>query len=121
MAWRRRLHNCDGTQSVLRAVVLLVPNLRFFLSAIPTSAGICAKAQIGYTLLMKHIIRIGDVVTFRPEWSDPGDEYIVFRAVEDEYDDGRLVVVAEIGLPFNPTQAVSKDMIATINGTQVRS
>lgn len=56
-------------------------------------------------------IRKGDVVVFKPEWQDKGDDKIVFRALEDE-DGGRVRVVAEVDLPLRPTQVVETRMIA---------
>jgi len=58
-------------------------------------------------------VKQGDVVVFRPEWQDPGDKNITFRALEDE-DGGRVLVVAEVDLPIRPTQVVSLDMIAEV-------
>ncbi len=54
----------------------------------------------------------GQRVTFKPEWSDKGDDDRLFLAMGDEYD-GRLLVVAIIGLPINPTQIVGTNMIET--------
>ena len=64
------------------------------------------------------IIKRGDIVTFKAEWRDPGDEKVVFRAIEDE-DRGRFKVVAELGLPFDPVQIVTTDWIETVNGEPV--
>ena len=63
-------------------------------------------------------IKQGDLVTFKPEWSDPGDDQVAFRAVENE-DGGRFKVVAELDLPYNPTQAVRAEWLATVNGQPV--
>ena len=63
-------------------------------------------------------IKQGDLVTFKPEWSDPGDEMVTFRAIEDE-DGGRVKIVAELGLEFNPIQVVCVDWVATVNGQHV--
>jgi hypothetical protein len=60
-------------------------------------------------------IKEGDKLTFKPEYSDPGDESITFRALENE-DGGRVKVIAELGLPINPTQIVSVAWLATVNG-----
>ena len=51
------------------------------------------------------MIKKGDIIKFKPEWQDPGDEKIEFRAVDDEYD-GRVEVVAMVDLPLKPTQIV---------------
>lgn len=56
------------------------------------------------------MIRKGDIVTLRPEWSEPGDEAIVRIAAEDE-DGGRLYVIGLIGLPFNPRELVRTFML----------
>jgi hypothetical protein len=50
-------------------------------------------------------IRKGDVVRIQPEWSDPGDETISWVAAEDQ-DGGRVRIMAQLGLPLNPTQVV---------------
>ena len=51
------------------------------------------------------MVKKGDVVKFKPQWQDKGDDKIEFRAVDDEYD-GRVEVVACIDLPLKPTQIV---------------
>lgn len=58
------------------------------------------------------MIRKGDRVTFKPEWSDPGDETILFVAIDDE-EKGRVTVQAMLGMFINPTQVVRVDMIET--------
>ena len=50
-------------------------------------------------------IKKGDIVKFKPEWQDHGDDKIDFRAVDDEYD-GRIEIVACVDLPLKPTQIV---------------
>ena len=55
-------------------------------------------------------IKKGDIVTLKPEWQDAGDAGITFRAIEDE-DGGRVRIVAECGLPLNPTSIVTVDML----------
>jgi hypothetical protein len=56
------------------------------------------------------MINKNDVVVFLPEWSDPGDDKIVFTAIEDE-DGGRVKVRAELGMVINPVQVVETRMI----------
>ena len=56
------------------------------------------------------MIKAGDVVKFKPEWADAGDETVTFIAVGDE-SKGRVTVQAQLGLPINPTQVVSVDWI----------
>ena len=51
------------------------------------------------------MIKRGDTVKFLPQWQDPGDENIVFKALDDEYD-GRVEVEAQVDLPLRPTQIV---------------
>lgn len=51
----------------------------------------------------------GQIVRFKPEWQDRGDETVVFRVVEDNGD--RLLVRAELGLEINPTHVVQRDMV----------
>ncbi|WP_254510404.1 hypothetical protein [Anatilimnocola floriformis] len=59
----------------------------------------------------KKVIKKGQQVRFKPELSDPGDDNIVFLAVDDE-SKGRVTVVALLGLVINPTQVVSVSMVA---------
>ena len=56
------------------------------------------------------MIRRGDIVKFKAEWRDAGDENVVFIAVENE-DGGRVKVEAQLGLAINPVQVVSVEMI----------
>jgi len=56
------------------------------------------------------MIRKGQIVVFKPEWQDAGDSEITFRALEDE-SGGRVLVIAELGLPIDPTQVVTVEMI----------
>jgi hypothetical protein len=65
-------------------------------------------------------IRKGDIVTFKPEFSDPGDEDIKHFAAADE-DRGHVVIESDLGLPLNPQSTVHTDMIATVNGKAVAS
>lgn len=58
-------------------------------------------------------VRKGQRVIFRPEWQDEGDAEITFIATEDS-NRGRVEVVALLGLPFNPRQIVSVDMIERV-------
>lgn len=58
------------------------------------------------------MIKKGNVVKFKPEWQDKGDEKIVFRAVDDEYD-GRVRVVACVDMNLNPEQIVPVDWLDT--------
>lgn len=58
-------------------------------------------------------IKQGDVIVFKPEWQDAGDDKITFRALEDA-EDGRVLVIAEVGLPINPTSVVSVNMVAEV-------
>lgn len=58
-------------------------------------------------------IKPGQIVTFKPEWMDPGDENIIFLAVDHEEND-RVTVQAQVDLPFNPTKVVMVNMIATV-------
>jgi hypothetical protein len=55
-------------------------------------------------------IKAGDIVVFKPEWMEKGDENIVFIAHEDE-DGGTVEVEAQVDLPFKPLQIVSVSMI----------
>ena len=55
-------------------------------------------------------IKRNQIIRFKPEWSDPGDDKIVFIAIEDE-DGGRVKVRAELGMAINPVQVVETRMI----------
>lgn len=55
------------------------------------------------------MIAVGQTVKFKPEWQDKGDEGITF--VVREVNGDRLIVEALLGLPINPTQVVSADML----------
>ena len=55
-------------------------------------------------------IKCNQIICFRPEWSDPGDDEIVFTAIEDE-DGGRVKVRAELGMAINPIQVVETRMV----------
>ena len=57
------------------------------------------------------MIKAGDSVKFKPEWSDPSDENVEFIALEDE--DGGRVLVGALGVlhNFTPCQRVSVDML----------
>jgi hypothetical protein len=59
---------------------------------------------------MKPKIKAGDTVTIKPEWRDPGDATIRFVAIEDE-DGGRVRIEAQLGLPMNPNEVVTTDML----------
>lgn len=56
------------------------------------------------------MIKKDDIVKFKPKWQDNGDDKIVFRAVDDEYD-GRVRVVACAGMNLNPEQIVKVDWL----------
>lgn len=63
-------------------------------------------------------IKKGDLIRFKPEWCDPGDELEDFIAMEDE-DGGRLKVSSEsLARQFftPPIQVVEVQMIETVNG-----
>lgn len=59
---------------------------------------------------MKHKIKAGDIVKIKPEWQDEGDDKITFIAIEDE-DGGRVRIEAQLGLPLNPNEVVTTDML----------
>jgi hypothetical protein len=56
------------------------------------------------------MIRKGDIVRFKPEWRDAGDEDVTFVAIEDE-DGGRVKVEAQLGLAINPIQVIAVEMV----------
>ncbi len=58
-------------------------------------------------------VRQGDRIEFKPEWQDDGDSEGVFIAIENE-DGGRFKVVAEMGLPINPVQVVTVEMVSRV-------
>lgn len=55
-------------------------------------------------------IKKGDVIRFKKEWQDPGDDKITYIATDDE-EKGRVTVKALLGMVIDPTQVVSVDMI----------
>lgn len=58
------------------------------------------------------MIKRGDVVKFKPNWMDIGDDKVTFIAIEDE-DGGRVKVQAQLGLPINPVDVVLVAWIET--------
>ena len=58
------------------------------------------------------MITKGQVVKFKKEWMDKGDETLTFIAIEDE-SLGRVRVKCLLGLAFDPTQIVNVSMIET--------
>lgn len=58
-------------------------------------------------------IRKGQVVTFKPEWSDSDDEKFTFVTIDDE-EKGRVTVVTDLGWLINPTRVVAVYMIAAV-------
>lgn len=62
------------------------------------------------------MIRAGTQVRIRPEWQDPGDEQVIWVALEDE-DGGRVrIEPANLGLPFPPNQVVETRMLEPLGG-----
>jgi hypothetical protein len=57
------------------------------------------------------VIRRGDIVTFKPQWRDPGDEDCTFVAVDDEANGRVTVVHADSRLTIKPTQIVATYMV----------
>ena len=57
------------------------------------------------------MIKAGAIVKFKPEWADPGDESVEFRALEDEIAGRVLVGALGVLNNFIPCQRVSVDMI----------
>jgi hypothetical protein len=60
------------------------------------------------------MIKQGDRVHIKKEWQDSGDAAITWIALEDE-DGGRVRIQPQLGLPINPNQVVSVDMLAHEN------
>lgn len=62
----------------------------------------------------------GDVLTFKPEFADSGDDEFTFVAHSDSYENRVIVATLENPLGecsiFTPTNIVHLDMIATVNG-----
>ena len=56
------------------------------------------------------MIKQGDRLRISPKWADPGDDQIVFVAVDDE-SQGRVTIMAMLALNINPTQVVSVEMV----------
>lgn len=65
------------------------------------------------------MIRKGDIITFKSEWRDKGDDNLTFVARSDE-DRGRfdVSVLEQKHWRIWPMQIVSVDMIETINGVK---
>ena len=58
-------------------------------------------------------IKNGDVVRIKPDYQDPGDDKITFKATSDE-DKGRVIIQAQLGLPINPTHVVKTSWIEKV-------
>jgi len=67
-------------------------------------------SERGWLQSIVSMIKAGDILEFRPEWMDEGDENITFIAVDDE-SKGRVTVEAQLGLPINPSQVVDVSWI----------
>lgn len=52
------------------------------------------------------MITAGTIVTFRPEFADPGDETISHIALDNE-SGGRVLILHELGMAINPTEIVN--------------
>jgi hypothetical protein len=61
-------------------------------------------------MMSENSFKKGDLVKIRPEWQDPGDENIEWFCLEDE-DGGRVRIQPKLGLPIDPNQVVSINMI----------
>lgn len=61
----------------------------------------------------QQMIRKGDRIFFKPEWQDKGDDSVTFIAQSDE-SNGQVEVVAMLGLPINPWNYASVDMIERV-------
>jgi hypothetical protein len=59
------------------------------------------------------VIKRGDRVRIKPDWADPGDDEIVFFAVDDE-SEGRVSIMAMLGLAINPIQVVTTEMVEIV-------
>ena len=59
-------------------------------------------------------VRKGDRVIFKTDWQDPGDDSVVFVAVDDE-SKGRVTVQdVNNDLEIKPTQVVATSMIRSV-------
>ena len=56
------------------------------------------------------MITAGQEVKIKPEWRDPGDESIRWVAVDNE-EKGRVTIMAELGLPINPTYVMQVEWL----------
>lgn len=56
----------------------------------------------------------GQIVKIKPEYQDLGDELIKFVCLENE-SQGKIEIQAMLGLPINPTQIVTLEMIEPSN------
>lgn len=55
-------------------------------------------------------LNIGDIVKFKKQYQDKGDDLIDFVIVE-LFNDGDMTVEAQIGFHINPTYRVTLDML----------
>ena len=55
---------------------------------------------------------VGQLVTIKPEWQDPGDESILWVVLEDN--GPRLIIEAQLGLTINPQQIVTREMVESV-------
>lgn len=62
-------------------------------------------------------IRNGDRVTIKPQWSDPGDEGVVFTAIEDESSGRFLAIAYELfaGWSLKPQQLLRNDQVELVS------
>ena len=60
-------------------------------------------------------IKIGDVITLKPEWMDSGDENFTFRAVENSGSDRVLVTADEYTMAIKPTHMIKFEWISKVN------
>ena len=56
------------------------------------------------------MVKKGQIVKFKKDFMDDGDEEIIFIANEDE-SNGRVLIKALLNLPLNPTQIVHTFML----------
>ena len=56
------------------------------------------------------MIKKGDIVKFKPEFMDEGDEQITFIAIDDE-SKGRVTVQAQLGWAINPNHVALTEWI----------
>ena len=60
----------------------------------------------------REMLTVGQQVTIKTEWQDPGDESIRWIVIEDN--GSRLIIEAQLGWTINPQQVVIREMVESV-------